>query len=342
MGLETGTYIDDLVATNPVHTDGLNQTDAHLRLIKTVLLNTFPNMEGVVTASYSDLNGITGFMTKGSGVAEVPIPTSSTTTGGSLVLTGAGTNPNITLQNLNGVLTILSGTTVIATLDTSGNLTATAAVNGASIKQAGNPLLPSGMIMKWSGAANAIPAGFVLCNGSNSTPDLQDCFIIGAGDVYSVAQTGGAVSASVTTSTAGSHNHTGTVDTQGAHVHNISVASAGSHNHGGTDEGYALQVGDIPSHDHIFNVATVGSVGAGGQCVMESSGVSGTTFPTQNTGSGNTHYHGIATDGVHTHSATMDTQGAHLHNISTDGSHNHTASVATLPPYYALCFVMKT
>ena len=33
--------------------------------------------------------------------------------------------------------------------------------------------VPSGGIIIWSGAANAIPSGWVLCNGSNSTPDLR-------------------------------------------------------------------------------------------------------------------------------------------------------------------------
>jgi len=340
MGLETGTYIDDLVDTNPVHTDGLNQADSHLRLIKQVLLNTFPNMEGAVTATFGDLNGIAGFMAAGTGVATVPIPTSSTTTGGSLVLKGAGGAADITIVNASGVLTFKSGSTTIATVDASGNLTATAAVNGTSIKQAGNALVPSGMIMKWSGAANAIPAGFVLCNGSNGTPNLQDCFIVGAGNTYAVAQTGGQATASVTTSTNGSHNHTGTVDSQGAHSHNITVPFAGTHNHGGTDEGYALQVGDMPSHDHSFQYTE--SSGASQSNVMVSSGASLGSYTTSFAGSGNTHYHGIASDGSHTHSASADIQGAHLHNITTDGSHNHTASVATLPPYYALCFVMKT
>ena len=49
----------------------------------------------------------------------------------------------------------------------------------------------SGMIIAWSGATNAIPTGFVLCDGNNSTPDLRDRFIIGAGNNYSVGATGG-------------------------------------------------------------------------------------------------------------------------------------------------------
>ena len=31
----------------------------------------------------------------------------------------------------------------------------------------------------WSGAANAIPTGWVLCNGSNRTPDLRGRFVVG-------------------------------------------------------------------------------------------------------------------------------------------------------------------
>lgn len=43
MSLESGTYIDDLDATNPPTTDPKSQGDDHIRLIKNVLKNTFPN-----------------------------------------------------------------------------------------------------------------------------------------------------------------------------------------------------------------------------------------------------------------------------------------------------------
>ena len=49
----------------------------------------------------------------------------------------------------------------------------------------------SGMIIAWSGSVADIPTGFVLCNGSNNTPDLRDRFIIGAGNNYAVDATGG-------------------------------------------------------------------------------------------------------------------------------------------------------
>ena len=67
MGLETGTFIDDLVTSNPAATDGLSQADDHLRLIKTTLKNTFPNVDAAVTATPAQLNltaGITSSLSE--------------------------------------------------------------------------------------------------------------------------------------------------------------------------------------------------------------------------------------------------------------------------------------
>lgn len=64
------------------------------------------------------------------------------------------------------------------------------AVNDA-ISAAVSGGLPSGVIMMWSGAASAIPTGWVLCDGTNSTPDLRNRFVIGAGRTYAVGAIGG-------------------------------------------------------------------------------------------------------------------------------------------------------
>lgn len=56
MPLESGTYISDLVATNPPGTDGKSQGDDHLRLIKTTIKNTFPNINAAVTPTPTELN----------------------------------------------------------------------------------------------------------------------------------------------------------------------------------------------------------------------------------------------------------------------------------------------
>ena len=61
----------------------------------------------------------------------------------------------------------------------------------------------TGMIIAWYGNTGNIPTGFVLCDGNNSTPDLRDRFIIGAGNNYSVGATGGSKDAILV-----SHFHT--------------------------------------------------------------------------------------------------------------------------------------
>ena len=72
-----------------------------------------------------------------------------------------------------------------------------------------------GMIVAWSGSVANIPTGFVLCDGSNNTPDLRDRFIVGANDVAAgssypgvgIGSTGGSKDAVVV-----EHKHTTTVD----------------------------------------------------------------------------------------------------------------------------------
>ena len=61
MALESGTYISSLNANNPVGaTDPKSQGDDHLRLIKSTILNTFPNVTNAVTATHTELNFIDG------------------------------------------------------------------------------------------------------------------------------------------------------------------------------------------------------------------------------------------------------------------------------------------
>ena len=58
MGLETATYINGLDSANPTSSDPKSQGDDHLRLIKAVLLATFPNLSGAVTVTHTALNYI--------------------------------------------------------------------------------------------------------------------------------------------------------------------------------------------------------------------------------------------------------------------------------------------
>lgn len=60
MGLETGTYIDSLVITNPTATDNRSEGDDHLRLLKSTVKSTFPNISGAVTPTHTELNYVDG------------------------------------------------------------------------------------------------------------------------------------------------------------------------------------------------------------------------------------------------------------------------------------------
>lgn len=55
-GLETGTYISDLVVTNPTGSDHYSTADDHIRLLKSTIKNTFPNIDGAMTLTDEQLN----------------------------------------------------------------------------------------------------------------------------------------------------------------------------------------------------------------------------------------------------------------------------------------------
>ena len=68
----------------------------------------------------------------------------------------------------------------------------------------------TGMIILWSGAANAIPTGFVLCDGNNSTPNLSGRFVVGydaSNSDYDVNDTGGSESVTLTLNQIPAHTH---------------------------------------------------------------------------------------------------------------------------------------
>ena len=69
----------------------------------------------------------------------------------------------------------------------------------------------TGMIILWSGAANAIPTGFVLCDGNNNTPNLSGRFVVGydaSNNDYDVNDTGGSESVTLSVDQIPAHTHT--------------------------------------------------------------------------------------------------------------------------------------
>ena len=165
----------------------------------------------------------------------------------------------------------LTGTPTAPTASAATNTTQVATT--AFVQTALSAAFTTGMIMMWSGTIATIPTGWVLCNGSNSTPDLRNKFIIGAhSDTAGVAyttitgsntQTGGSKDAIVV-----SHTHTATVTDPGhAHVEQYNGGTTGAGN-GISSSG--VSVGDTASS------ASTASAVTGISVTNSSTGSSGT------------------------------------------------------------------
>ena len=177
------------------------------------------------------------------------------------------TNGQLLIGNTTG------NTLTKATLTAGSGVTIT---NGAGSITIASQSFVAGMIMLWSGSSASIPSGWLLCDGTNSTPDLRNRFVVGAGSTYAVNATGGSADAIVV-----SHTHT------------------------------ATSVVTDPGHRHGF-----GGAGGGGVLFV------GTTVGTVDK------FTQTATTGI-----TVATT-----NVATGSSGTN----ANLPPYYALCYIMKS
>ena len=117
---------------------------------------------------------------------------------------------NLDIDNLNVIgISTFSGNIVG---DNSTNISGINSVTATTYFGDGSNLtgiigVPVGCIIMWSGAINDIPSGFVLCDGTNGTPDLRDKFVVGAGNNYAVDATGGQADAIVP-----NHTHPTTFD----------------------------------------------------------------------------------------------------------------------------------
>lgn len=179
--------------------------------------------------------------------------------------------------------------------------------------------LPRGIITMWSGATNAVPSGWALCDGNNDTPNLKDRFIVGAGQSYGVGNTGGSITRtpSVWTNAAGTgiqvagtaintsqmpwHTHSGSVGSDASIQVQNSIQSSSA--------------GEWLAND-LF-----GSVGWSPSPIRKPLQAFSASLSINGTGGNQPHYHGV-----------------------TDNGHAHTAAASAIdvrPPYYALAFIMK-
>jgi hypothetical protein len=128
MGLESATYISQLVATNPLATDPISQGDDHLRLIKSVLQAQFSGLSGTtaVTADGAEMNLLDGCTATTTELNYLDITTLGTSED-SKALTQASSVVTVGATSGNQILNIASHDLVDGGLKLAGTLVTSSA-----------------------------------------------------------------------------------------------------------------------------------------------------------------------------------------------------------------------
>ena len=217
MALESASFIAQLNIANPTSTDTVSQADDHLRLIKSVLKNTFPNLDQPVTATPANLNSPVpkGVIVMWSGTIAT-IPT------GWALCNGSNSTPDLRGRFIMGASnSIAPGTTGgSSTSSAAGSHTHTEGSAGGHnhTGATGSHVLTTDEIPAHSHTYIRADLGLVAAGGD------------GAVDVTSSTQS--------TSSVGGGLGHNHSISTDGAHTHTIN--SVGDHTHTTTPPYYAL------------------------------------------------------------------------------------------------------
>ena len=134
MALESTTYIDGLVITNPTGTDPRSQGDDHIRLVKSTIRSTFPNVSGAMTATHTELNLIDGYTGTTAELNYLDVPTLGTAEASKAVTADAsGVTTNLKTKKqteiVNAIGTVSSATAIDFAL---GNVATAVLASGGS------------------------------------------------------------------------------------------------------------------------------------------------------------------------------------------------------------------
>jgi hypothetical protein len=288
---------------------------------------------GYANTAYSGSTiNISGQINISNNLISAPTINAGTIGNSGATLTGA------TLTTTSDITT--SGNVVVATAPTSGNHAANKTYVDSAVFAA---QLPVGTVIMWYGSLGSLPTGYQLCDGTNSTPDLRDRFVYGAGGNVSLGVTGGNNYNTLSTTAAGGHSHTANTGIGGAHTHTITDSTSG----------YTLDITQIPAHRHVApysdNVdvglptvpGTYGSAGAGPTDYDQYKSYTGLSG-----GSGGDNLNVGGTTLPHAHNLSVTTSGVdgtHYHAFSTDtvAAHTHTVAFDNTPSWTALYYIMR-
>ena len=121
----------------------------------------------------------------------------------------------------------------------------------------------TGMIILWYGNTGNIPGGWVLCDGNNSTPDLRDRFVIGAGNNFTAGNTGGNNSLTLTEANLPSHRHFVVSNSFGGQNRTGSNVSANNQVAKGTGAGNIFETYNLASTGSDASAGRSSSIGSG-------------------------------------------------------------------------------